>query len=373
MAYKDATSGKWVASVVLVDNYNKKQRKRKYGFKTKKDAEQWEFNVKNESIKIDDSKYTSLNDMCQLFLDGKKGTVDIQTYKKNEVIIRLHIAPHLENIDMRKINQATIINYRNTLLEKGLSNSRVNQCVKQLKQIYKLYKVMYNDNNDPFLNIVPLKYTKQTPINYYTLDEFNKFISVVDDLEYKALFTLMFYSGARSGEVGALTWKDINFKKGILSIDKSIDFKIKGVPYKIKPPKTPQSKREVLIDTNTLNLLKELKTHYKSVILNFNDSMFVFGAHSPMKPTTRDQRNRKYAELAELKRIRIHDFRHSHATMLLNMNNDKLSQTNMFMIVSKRLGHKDVNETLRTYGHLVKSNENVLIEVLNNLWYNKFT
>lgn len=363
MAYKEASSGKWVGSIIITDNFNKRLRKRKYGFKTKKDAEAWEssFNV----VEFEQKKYTSINEMCDLFLSGKKGTVDSQTLKKDATIINLHIIPHLNDFDMSKLNQATIINYRNELLEKGLSNDRVNRCVKMLKQIFKLYKSIVNAPNDPFLNIQHLRYEKQTPIQFYTLEQFHQFYKVIDSLVYKAMFRLMFFSGARSGELSALTWNDVDFKKGLINIDKSIDFKIKGVEYQIKPPKTKKSKRKVLLDKSTVELLEALKTDYKVKVKSFNDDMFVFGAMTPIKPTTKDRHNRLYAEKAGLPRIRIHDFRHSHATMLLNMNSDKLTQTNMFLVVSKRLGHKDVNETLRTYGHLIKANEEVLINVLN--------
>ena len=66
--------------------------------------------------------------------------------------------------------------------------------------------------------------------------------------------------------------------------------------------------------------LIELKEYYTRELKKFNDNLFVFGANKPLAPTTIERRKNKYCEMAGVKQIRIHDFRHSHASMLLSAN-----------------------------------------------------
>jgi len=116
----------------------------------------------------------------------------------------------------------------------------------------------------------------------------------------------------------------------------------------LKAPKTDASKRKVKLDNYTLELLKPLKSHEK----------WLFNDYKPMPLTTMNDCFKYGIEKAHLKKIRIHDLRHSHATYLI------CNGANI-VAVSKRLGHTDISMTLQTYTHLLQNTENELIEMIN--------
>lgn len=118
--------------------------------------------------------------------------------------------------------------------------------------------------------------------------------------------------------------------------------------------------RTIQLPDETLELLKQLYEHNKKKWHYFEDEYFVFGSAHPLKESNIDRHNRKYAKLAKLHHIKIHDFRASHASLLIN------SGANILM-VSKRLGHSDIEMTLNTYSFLFDESENQVLDMINKL------
>lgn len=120
-----------------------------------------------------------------------------------------------------------------------------------------------------------------------------------------------YYSDIRLGIVLAINWNDIT--QDSIIINKSIaKDKING-EYSITSPKTLKLIRTIKLDVKTLNNLQHLKKYYNEFI-GFNDNWFVFGGLFSLPRTTITRRKNYYYDLANIKRIRIHDFRHSHGT-----------------------------------------------------------
>jgi len=105
--------------------------------------------------------------------------------------------------------------------------------------------------------------------------------------------------------------------------------------------------------------LNELKQLYKKYV-GFEDNWFIFGGLEPLSPSTIGRRKNKYCDKADVKKIRIHDFRHSHASLLLSKNVP-------ITVISQRLGHSDINMTLNTYSHMIPKDEDKAIDILNQL------
>lgn len=201
-------------------------------------------------------------------------------------------------------------------------------------------------------------------MKYYTLPEFKKFISGEEDSMWRCYFQTLYYCGLRCGESRGLMWKDIDFNKKLLSVNRQVIDTPKDwdEPYVISDPKTKTSRRiipicNVLLDA--FNIYKnelELKNQY-----NINN--FVF---SPSDVTTplRDNhiltRKKKIEKATGSKHIRTHDFRHSCASLLIN------SGGNVSM-VAKYLGHSEVEETLNTYSHMFPSALDDVLNIVNNL------
>ena len=182
---------------------------------------------------------------------------------------------------------------------------------------------------------------------FFTYDEFQKFISVINEFDYKVFYSFLYYMGTRVGETTALTWNDISFTKKEVSINKTLTTKLKGQLYTISSPKTANSNRVLPIPLKLIKPLQKLKEEAQKRKY-YNDNWFVFGNELPFRETTIQVKKNKYCKLADVKQIRIHDFRHSCASFLINNGAS-------IVLVSKYLGHSKISITLDTYTHLYKS------------------
>ena len=201
-------------------------------------------------------------------------------------------------------------------------------------------------------------------MKYYTLPEFKKFISGEEDSMWRCYFQTLYYCRLRCGESRGLMWKDIDFNKKLLSVNRQVIDTPKDwdETYVISDPKTKTSRRVIPI----CNVLLDAFNIYKNELESknqYNINNFVF---SPSDGTTplRDNhiltRKKKIEKATGSKHIRTHDFRHSCASLLIN------SGGNVSM-VAKYLGHSEVEETLNTYSHMFPSALDDVLNIVNNL------
>lgn len=180
-------------------------------------------------------------------------------------------------------------------------------------------------------------------MSFYTPEEFQKFLSVENDVKFICAFQTLFYCGLRNGELKGLTWNDINFKKSCLSVNKNITKTpdpITGKPYTISSPKTMSSYRTIPISIILLEYYKDLYDDCSSYY-NFNDNWYVFCNIDTLHETTLRDRKTKNVLKVGVK----HDLRHSCASLLID------SDANI-ILVAKYLGHSKIDETLNTYSHM---------------------
>ena len=272
-----------------------------------------------------------------------------------------HIKPYFENVKITELTKQKYIQWQNEMNKKGLSTEYKNKIVKLLQELLNYSENMYGITSNvlkavgKFVN--PTERKKE--MDFYTYEEFNKFISQVDDLTYKTFFTTLYYCGLRLGEAQSLNWNDIDFKKKTISINKSLTTKIKGEKFVIMPPKTKSSIRTLPIPKIAEKSLLELYNSCKK-IKDFNNDCFVFGVFFPLPDTTIKKRYQKYCIKTNIRKIRIHDFRHSCASLLIN-NGANIT------LVAKYLGHSNITMTLNTYSHMYKSKLDEVIEIIDNL------
>ena len=161
----------------------------------------------------------------------------------------------------------------------------------------------------------------------------------------------MYFTGTRPGEAMALKFNDLS--KYQISINKTIDERNKR---KIGTPKTKKSKRKILIDKKLYKDLIKLKKEYQ----NTTDDYFIFGGSKPLAPTTINRHKIKACEKAKIRAITLHQFRHSHATLLIN-------KKIIINEISDRLGHSNVNTTLNIYTHSDLRQQKRVVKTLNFL------
>lgn len=200
--------------------------------------------------------------------------------------------------------------------------------------------------------------------NIWTYDDFKKFINEVDNNIYHALFNFLFFTGCRKGEALALTWNDINLENNTVFISKTITrYLDKNGNKIIQSPKTKKSIRNICIDNQLKNELLKLKQYYTTKYDDFQNNFYVFGGKKSISFTTLKRNKDYYCNKAQVTKIKIHEFRHSHACLLFT-NDVPIND------ISNRLGHSSISMTMDIYLKYLPKNEKRVINTLTQLRLN---
>lgn len=278
-----------------------------------------------------------------------------------------------EVIGDKKINLIT-----KEILQKYIRDLESKYAKDYVEKFYYTIRAVFNYGiESDYIQINPMNKVKlrldkdevRKEMNFWEPDEFNRFISAVDDQEMRTLYIFLYYMGTRRGETLSLQWKDIDFQTSVVSIYKTVTYKIKGSTYIITSPKTQNSIRNIPMFKIVKDCLLEWKEVHKKMY-GFSEECYVFGYYRPL-PAERprkqmikvlDKINKDLPEDKQLKRIRIHDFRHSHASWLIN-NMGKYDFSDYD--IAKRLG--DTVQMLHsTYAHQFKNAGRNIIEAMEN-------
>ena len=330
------------------DIYGNTKQYTSKGYNTKREAELEEakFRIKIQEKKISLNNITFM-DVYQEYIEYKSKLVKLQTLNKIKELSR-YLQP-IMNIKVNDLDVATYNKYNLYVDKEGYSVNHKNKILNLLKNLIE-YSHKYYNTSDTILTFIE-NYKEVNPfkkeMQFFTYEEFLKFESVIDELDYKTFFEVLYYLGLRQGEACSLTWSDIDFKKSEVSINKTITTKLKGQLYTISSPKTKKSNRTLPIPKKLLESLKIMKNNAKKKKY-FKEDWFVFGDELPFRETTIQVRKNKYCKLAGVKQIRIHDFRHSCASFLIQNGAS-------IVLVSKYLGHSKISITLDTYTHLYEN------------------
>lgn len=274
-----------------------------------------------------------------------------------------YILPYFKKYNIEDITELDYLNWKKYIETLNFKYSYKKSLHYAFVSFYNYLDLFYNYKcNIPkrvggFINNdIPTEYS------IWSYNEFNKFINYFTDSDYiyKVFFTFLFSTGCRLGESLALTFNDLN--NNTLFINKTISKELYDGSKKITTPKSRSSIRYIKIDDYLLSMILDLKKYY-CVSDNFNLDFYIFGGRDSLSVSNIKRRLNKYCNLANLKRIRLHDFRHSHATFLLK-NNVPIIE------VSRRLGHSDINMTIKTYSHLSNEYEKKVLDTFNSLYKN---
>lgn len=338
--YKDKERGTYffVVRVRQFDGTQKQVKRR--GFKTKKEAREAEAKMLVEKETNSSLTFAQVADSYFDWYCQRRKQSSINTIKN---AIYNHLQKELGKIKIDKITAKHIMNYQNKLVN-NYSADTLKQIHAVLSAIFNFAIKFYGLTSNPARIAGNFELESNKRMNYWEFDEFQRFIDTVDDLLYNAFFSTLYYSGARKGELLALTWADVDFAEKTININKT------EYNRQVTKPKTKSSNRIILLPTLIINLLKKLKEHATLATPVKNDYV-VFGEfYNSIATSTLDERYNKYVATAGVKRILLHEFRHSHASYLINKGVSPL-------VVAQRLGHSDVATTLNTYSHLYPSKQ----------------
>ena len=186
-----------------------------------------------------------------------------------------------------------------------------------------------------------------------------------EDTKYKVAIILTVFTGVRLGELMGLEWQDVDFKNGIISINRSSQY-LSDMGVFTKVPKTESSIREIAIPEFIISLLEEYKLWYeeqKSIygeLWTNSDRLFVQADGKPMHPSTISKWFVKYVGQIGLPVINFHGLRHTNASLLVAQNID-------IAVISARLGHAQISTTLDFYVHPLLSHNRKAGYALENL------
>ena len=349
--YKNEKTGNWYAIFRYTDWQGKRKQKKKEGFKTKKEAQNYE---REFLLKETSTPEMNFNSLVELYMEDIKTRVRKNTFETKENIINTKVLPYFKNKPINAITASDVRQWQNTLIKENYKNTYIKKINNQLSAIFNYAIRYHNLSRNPAREAGPVGKKKADRVSFWTVDEFKKAIQHLNEHDYitKISLEVLFWTGMRQGELYALTIKDIDFDNKIISISKSLSVLSNGEII-INKPKTEQSERTIEVPQFLIDDIREFISR-NAELPQKNDRIF---------NTTKSNLSRKMnriSEQANLKKIRVHDLRHSHASMLIDLGFSPL-------MVKERLGHQNIETTLETYSHLYKSKNKELMDKLENL------
>ena len=339
-AYKYTLKGGkifWYANFYYTDWLGKKKHICKRGFKTQREAKEFERLFLDKYSKTPTIQFSSL---VENYFEDMSSRLKPTTLKGKRDVIEKKILPFFGHMQICRIDADLVRRWQNDLInyrkEDGqpYAQTYLHTINSQLSAIFNYAVKYYKLGMNPCYVAGSIGESRASEMNFWTQDEFTHALQFEKKPSYIIAFKLLFYTGMREGELLALTPEDFPRDEAVMDVNKNYAV-VDGIEYFLTP-KTKRSIRQVTIPDS---LHTEVLEFIDSMCLEPDERIFYFkkgGLHSEFKRMIKRSGN---------KEIRVHDLRHSHAAMLVNMK---------FPIeeISHRLGHDSIKTTWDTYSHL---------------------
>lgn len=328
----------------------KRHQYQSQAYMTEEEAIQAEKIYLNKYKDVEVNPHMTFKEAYTIYYDYQKDKIKDSTLKTYRD--RIKYMGLLDNVELVNLNWDLYQKWRAQMNKTNLCDRYKTDIQKFIKQVINFAEKQWDFNLRKFYNkLEPFKTpgALKKEMDFYEPEEFFKFISVVDDLRYKCFFELLYYCGLRRSEARGLQWKHIDFKNKLLTVSQQVlnpSNSNASAEWYISSTKTEASNRTIPVPTTLLNDLAELKKTNEK-FSKFKQTWFVLGDDVPMATGRMYFYRDKYAEKAGIRRIRLHDFRHSCASALI-------SGAAPITAVSNFLGHSETTETLETYTHMFK-------------------
>lgn len=352
-AFKNAKNGTWYVQFRYTNWKGERKQKLKRGFVTRHDALEWEREFLMQ--KYSDVTMT-FESFTELYKRDIKPRLKENTWITKESIIQKKILPYFDKRKLCDITAKDVIEWQNEIREltdkrgKKYSQTYLKTVHNQLSAMFNHAVRYYGLKSNPAAIAGNMGTEERKEMKFWTLDEYKKFSEVMMDkpISYYA-FEILYWCGLRIGELLALTPDDFNFEKQTIRINKSYQ-RLKGRDV-ITTPKTKKSNRTIKMP----NFLCDEMQEYMNMFYEPNENDRIF----PISKSYLHHEMDRGAKTANIERIRIHDLRHSHVSLLIEMGFTALA-------IADRLGHESIEVTYR-YAHLFPSKQTEMADKLDLL------
>ena len=349
--FKDEARGTWYVMVRYQDWTGERKQKCKRGFATKREAQEWERSFQMQTSGDLDMTFEAFT---ELYTKDVKPRLKENTWLTKENIIQKKILPYFGKRKISEITTKDVIAWQNEMLNyrdkngKAYSPTYLKTLHGQLSAILNHAVRFYGLKSNAAATAGCMGSEKHKEMLFWTKEEYLKFAEVMMDKQqsYYA-FEVLYWCGIREGELLALTPADFDLDKGLLSITKSYQ-RLKGRDV-ITDPKTPKSVRVIQMPQF---LTDEIRDYLKS-LYKVQPDQRIFEVTKSYLHHEMD----RGAKEAGVKRIRIHDLRHSHVSLLIEMGFSALA-------IADRVGHESVDITYK-YAHLFPSKQQEMAQKLD--------
>lgn len=347
----------WIFRTYYKDVFGKNISYKSKKYLTQKEAKEGEakFTLNhNDLLSKNSLKFSE----CYLsYFNFIKNNIRESSYYGMKQKLDKNLLPYFKNHLIEKITIIEIVNWQSNL-SKSLDKIYVNQLTMYFKAIFNYSRDYLNVKvlNTNLIKKLSLEIAPKEEMLFWTYDEYTNFDKVIkdDDIIYKTMFSLFYYTGLRKGELQALTWAD--YKDNKISVNKSLTYATSDSTFKITQPKTENSYRNIDLPNMVISRLNKLKLYYKNFD-GYNNNWYIFGGIRPIPRNNIDRYLLKYCNIAKVKKIRIHDFRHSHVSYLISLG------VRDYYIAS-RIGDT-VSTVQKTYAHLFPKDIESVVNLLN--------
>lgn len=340
-AYKDPKSGKWLVKFSYKDWRGKTRFTTKRGFSTKRDALQYEMSFK---MRIAGDMNMTFREFVEVYQKNRYPRIRTSTQECKDWIIERKLLPYFGDMRVADIKATDIIEWQNELMSiilpktgKPYSETYLKTIHNQMNAIMNYAVRFYDLKENPVARAGAIGCKDAKEMKFWTLEEYKKFSEeMMEEPLAFYCFELLYWTGIREGELLALGYNDFDLEAGTVSITKTYQI-IKGKPH-IGPPKTEKGRRVVQMPKT---LTDEIKDYFELCADKNAPRAF------PITKYYLSYNLKKGCERSGVCKIRVHDLRHSHVSLLISLGYTPVD-------IGKRVGHESITITLR-YAHMFPS------------------
>lgn len=342
-------NGTWTARVYYRDYDGDQRRKTKRGFETEAEAEEWCERFAQENAGVVD---VTVEKFFETYKADVAPRIRLNTWLTKESIVEKRIMPWFGAMRMNEIKPIDVVRWQNSLMGykqangKSFSATYLRTVNNQLSAIFNHAVRFYGLPKNPCAATTRMGSQKGPEMKFWTKDQYLEFAdAIADKPQAFYAFELLYWCGIREGELLALTPADFDLQNARLNITKSYQ-RIKGEDV-VTDPKTPKSKRSILMPKF---LVEEMSEYLDELHIGDNERVF------PVTKYFLAHEMRRGSDAAGLEHIRVHDLRHSHISLLIDMGFSAVA-------IADRMGHESADITFR-YAHLFPSAQNDMADQL---------